>query len=93
LCQIGHLQNSQFESKQIVARSGGEAKAEVIRRAGIGVDNVDIPAATGKGIIVMNTPFGNSTTTAEHAITLMLALARQIPQLPDHDGTLPDQFD
>src|SRR5438477_11771338 len=53
---------------------------KVIGRAGIGVDNVDIPAATQKGIIVMNTPFGNSTTTAEHAITLMLALARQIPQ-------------
>src|SRR5229473_2124390 len=47
---------------------------------GLAVDNVDIPAATAKGIIVMNTPFGNSITTAEHAITLMLALARQIPQ-------------
>jgi D-3-phosphoglycerate dehydrogenase len=56
------------------------ARLKVIGRAGIGVDNVDIPAATGKGIIVMNTPFGNSITTAEHAITLMLALARQIPQ-------------
>jgi D-3-phosphoglycerate dehydrogenase / 2-oxoglutarate reductase len=53
---------------------------KVIGRAGIGVDNVDVPAATAKGIIVMNTPFGNSITTAEHAITLMLALARQIPQ-------------
>jgi D-3-phosphoglycerate dehydrogenase len=53
---------------------------KVIGRAGIGVDNVDIPAATAKGIIVMNTPFGNSITTAEHAITLMLALAREIPQ-------------
>ena len=53
---------------------------KVIGRAGIGVDNVDIPAATAKRIIVMNTPFGNSITTAEHAITLMLALARQIPQ-------------
>jgi D-3-phosphoglycerate dehydrogenase / 2-oxoglutarate reductase len=53
---------------------------KVIGRAGIGVDNVDIPAATAKGIIVMNTPFGNSITTAEHAITLMLSLARQIPQ-------------
>jgi len=52
----------------------------VIGRAGIGVDNVDIPAATAKGIIVMNTPFGNSITTAEHAISLMLALARQIPE-------------
>src|SRR6202522_4407127 len=55
-------------------------RLKVIGRAGIGVDNVDIPAATAKGIIVMNTPFGNSITTAEHAITLMLALARQIPQ-------------
>jgi D-3-phosphoglycerate dehydrogenase / 2-oxoglutarate reductase len=53
---------------------------KVIGRAGIGVDNVDIPAATTRGIIVMNTPFGNSITTAEHAITLMLALAREIPQ-------------
>jgi len=53
---------------------------KVIGRAGIGVDNVDIPAATKKGIIVMNTPFGNSITTAEHAITMMLALARQIPE-------------
>ncbi len=56
------------------------AHLKVIGRAGIGVDNVDIPAATAKGIIVMNTPFGNSITTAEHAITMMLALARQIPQ-------------
>src|SRR5712692_7752591 len=55
-------------------------KLRVIGRAGIGVDNVDIPAATAKGIIVMNTPFGNSITTAEHAVSLMLALARQIPQ-------------
>jgi D-3-phosphoglycerate dehydrogenase len=46
---------------------------KVIGRAGIGVDNVDIPAATAKGIIVMNTPFGNSITTAEHAIALMFA--------------------
>jgi len=53
---------------------------KVIGRAGIGVDNIDIASATAKGIIVMNTPFGNSITTAEHAITLMLSLARQIPQ-------------
>src|ERR1051326_8245405 len=53
---------------------------KVIGRAGIGVDNVDIPAATAKGVIVMNTPFGNSITTAEHALSMMLALARQIPQ-------------
>src|SRR6478736_15868 len=52
---------------------------KVIGRAGIGVDNVEIPAATARGIIVMNTPFGNSITTAEHAIAMMFALARQIP--------------
>ena len=55
-------------------------RLKVIGRAGIGVDNVDIPTSTAKGIIVMNTPFGNSITTAEHAISLMLALARQIPE-------------
>ncbi|ABD06025.1 D-3-phosphoglycerate dehydrogenase [Rhodopseudomonas palustris HaA2] len=54
-------------------------RLKVIGRAGIGVDNVEIPAATAKGVIVMNTPFGNSITTAEHAITMMLALAREIP--------------
>jgi len=58
----------------------GADQLKVIGRAGIGVDNIDIAAATAKGIIVMNTPFGNSITTAEHAITLMLSLARQIPQ-------------
>ncbi|HMA15025.1 MAG TPA: phosphoglycerate dehydrogenase [Kiloniellaceae bacterium] len=52
---------------------------KVVGRAGIGVDNVDIPAATGRGIVVMNTPDGNSITTAEHTIALMLSLARQIP--------------
>ncbi len=55
-------------------------RLKVIGRAGIGVDNVDIPAATAKGIVVMNTPFGNAITTAEHAISLMMALARQIPE-------------
>ncbi|PTX57840.1 D-3-phosphoglycerate dehydrogenase [Litoreibacter ponti] len=53
---------------------------KVIGRAGIGVDNVDIPAASKKGIIVMNTPFGNMITTAEHAIAMMFAVARQIPE-------------
>ncbi|MEO9336418.1 phosphoglycerate dehydrogenase [Mesorhizobium sp. SB112] len=53
---------------------------KVVGRAGIGVDNVDIPAASRRGIIVMNTPFGNSITTAEHAVALMFALARQIPE-------------
>ncbi|WP_193367981.1 phosphoglycerate dehydrogenase [Pelagibius marinus] len=52
---------------------------KVVGRAGIGVDNVDIPAATGRGIVVMNTPDGNSITTAEHTIAMMLSLARQIP--------------
>jgi D-3-phosphoglycerate dehydrogenase len=60
----------------LMAKAG---KLKVIGRAGIGVDNVDVPAATARGICVMNTPFGNSITTAEHAIALMLALARQIP--------------
>ncbi len=54
-------------------------KLKVVGRAGIGVDNVDVPAATARGVIVMNTPFGNSITTAEHAIALIFALARQIP--------------
>ncbi|ESR26163.1 phosphoglycerate dehydrogenase [Lutibaculum baratangense] len=64
-------------TEKIIARAD---RLKVIGRAGIGVDNVDIPEATKKGIIVMNTPFGNSITTAEHAIALMFALARQIPQ-------------
>ncbi|HUR44186.1 MAG TPA: phosphoglycerate dehydrogenase, partial [Aestuariivirga sp.] len=54
-------------------------RLKVIGRAGIGVDNIDIPAASQRGIVVMNTPFGNAITTAEHAISLMMALARQIP--------------
>ena len=53
---------------------------KVIGRAGIGVDNVDIPAASARGVVVMNTPFGNSITTAEHAIALIFALARQLPE-------------
>lgn len=52
---------------------------KVIGRAGIGVDNIDVEAATARGIVVMNTPFGNSITTAEHTISMMLAVARQIP--------------
>ena len=54
-------------------------RLKVVGRAGIGVDNIDVEAATERGVVVMNTPFGNSVTTAEHAISLMLALARQIP--------------
>ncbi len=65
---------------KVTAKIIAEAKnLKVIGRAGIGVDNVDIPAATAKGIIVMNTPFGNSITTAEHAIAMLFAVARQLP--------------
>ena len=55
-------------------------KLKVIGRAGIGTDNIDKEAASKKGIVVMNTPFGNMITTAEHAIAMMMALSRQIPQ-------------
>ena len=58
----------------------GAGRLKVIGRAGIGVDNIDRVAASRRGIIVMNTPFGNSITTAEHAIAMMLALVRQIPE-------------
>ncbi|ODN68572.1 phosphoglycerate dehydrogenase [Methylobrevis pamukkalensis] len=63
-------------------------RLRVIGRAGIGVDNVDVPAATARGVIVMNTPFGNSITTAEHAVAMMFALARQIPEAnaSTHEG-------
>jgi D-3-phosphoglycerate dehydrogenase len=53
---------------------------KVIGRAGIGVDNVDIDTASQEGVIVMNTPFGNTVTTAEHAISLMVSAARNVPQ-------------
>jgi D-3-phosphoglycerate dehydrogenase len=55
-------------------------KLKVIGRAGIGVDTIDVPGASARGIVVMNTPFGNSITTAEHAIAMLFALAREIPQ-------------
>lgn len=55
-------------------------KLKIIGRAGIGVDNVDLKAATRAGIVVMNTPEGNATTTAEHTISLIFAMARRIPQ-------------
>ena len=58
-------------------------RLRVVGRAGIGVDNVDVPAASQRGVVVMNTPFGNAITTAEHAIAMMMALARQIPRA-DH---------
>ena len=55
-------------------------RLKVIGRAGIGVDTIDVPAASARGIVVMNTPFGTSITTAEHAIAMLFALAREIPQ-------------
>jgi D-3-phosphoglycerate dehydrogenase len=66
---------------KVTAKVLAQAKnLKVIGRAGIGVDNIDVPAATQAGICVMNTPFGNSITTAEHAIAMMMALAREIPE-------------
>ena len=55
-------------------------KLKVVGRAGIGLDNVDIPAATKRGIVVMNTPGGNVITTAEHSIGMLLALTRNVPE-------------
>jgi len=62
------------------AMDAGLPRLKVIGRAGIGVDTIDVPAASARGIVVMNTPFGNSITTAEHAIAMLFALAREIPQ-------------
>ena len=79
---IGHYDGLAVRSatkvtEKVLARANG---LRVIGRAGIGVDNIDVPAATSRGIIVMNTPFGNSITTAEHSIALLMALARQLPE-------------
>jgi D-3-phosphoglycerate dehydrogenase len=77
------------EADALIIRSASKVDAEVITaasklkliaRAGVGVDNVDIPAATARGIVVMNTPDGNTISTAEHTFGLMLSLARWIPQ-------------
>jgi len=62
---------------EVIAAAG---KLRVIGRAGSGLDNVDTVAATKRGIVVMNTPGGNTVTTAEHTLALILALARKIPQ-------------
>ena len=67
-------------TKVKAATLANAARLKVIGRAGIGVDNIDVAAATTHGIVVMNTPYGNSITTAEHALALMMALARQIPE-------------
>ena len=78
---IGEYDGLAIRSATRVTREvlAAASKLRVIGRAGIGVDNVDIEAATTAGVVVMNTPFGNSVTTAEHAIAMMMALARDIP--------------
>ena len=70
------MRSSTRPDAEIIAAAN---KLKVIGRAGIGVDNIDIKAATDKGIVVMNTPFGNAITTAEHAIAMLFSAARQIP--------------
>jgi D-3-phosphoglycerate dehydrogenase len=85
----GELLEAIADASGLVIRSGTKVTAdvidvgkrlEVIGRAGIGVDNVDVAAATARGIVVMNTPGGNNITTAEHAVALLISLARHIPQ-------------
>lgn len=78
---IGEYDGLAIRSSTTVTKDILEAATnlKVIGRAGIGVDNIDIPAASAQGVVVMNTPFGNSITTAEHAIAMMFALARQLP--------------
>jgi D-3-phosphoglycerate dehydrogenase len=71
------IRSSTKVTADLLAAAG---RLKVVGRAGIGVDNVDVPAASARGVVVMNTPFGNSITTAEHAIALMFALARQLPE-------------
>ncbi|MCP5395909.1 MAG: phosphoglycerate dehydrogenase [Sphingomonadaceae bacterium] len=81
IARIGEYDGLAIRSSTKVTKEVLDAATnlKVIGRAGIGVDNVDIPYASSKGVVVMNTPFGNSITTAEHAIALMFAVARQIP--------------
>src|ERR1700690_711949 len=63
-------------TREVVERADS---LRVIGRAGVGVDNIDLEAATRRGIVVMNSPLGNSITTAEHAISMMMSMARKIP--------------
>ena len=79
---IGEYDGLAVRSASKVTREVLEAapKLRVVGRAGIGVDNVDVKTATSRGVVVMNTPYGNAITTAEHAIAMMFALARQIPE-------------
>ncbi|MDX6443422.1 MAG: D-3-phosphoglycerate dehydrogenase / 2-oxoglutarate reductase [Blastocatellia bacterium] len=83
------LRDALLEADGLVVRSETKVTAEVmdaarklrvIGRAGVGVDNIEVPAATARGIVVMNAPDGNTITTAEHTLALLIALARNIPQ-------------
>ena len=86
---VAGLREALAEADALVVRSGTQVTAEVLQgqsrlkaiaRAGVGVDNIDVPAATKSGVVVMNTPGGNTVSTAEHTMALMLALARNVPQ-------------
>src|SRR6266513_2866720 len=68
------------ETKVTANLMDAAGKLRVIGRAGVGVDNIDVPAATMRGVVVMNAPDGNTITTAEHTIALLISLARSIPQ-------------
>lgn len=83
------LTNAMADSAGLVVRSETKVSADlldsvpalkVVGRAGVGVDNIDVPAATSRGVVVMNAPDGNTITTAEHTIALLIALARRVPQ-------------
>src|SRR5437588_11838576 len=86
----------------LIVRSGAKVTAKVlekpgilkaIARAGVGVDNIDLPAATSKGILVMNTAEASTLSTAEHALALMMSLARQIPAANAHVHSGPEQWE
>src|SRR5437870_5797197 len=68
------------ETKVTASLMDAAGKLRVIGRAGVGVDNIDVPAATTRGIVVMNAPDGNTITTAEHTMALLVSLARRVPQ-------------
>lgn len=82
IAEIPHYEGLAMRSSTTVTPEilAAAKNLKVIGRAGIGVDNIDVKAATNHGVCVMNTPFGNSITTAEHAIAMMFSMARQIPQ-------------
>ncbi len=76
-CDVLFVRSAVKVTKEVLAQA---PKLKVIGRAGVGVDNVDLPAATAAGVLVMNTPGGNAVSVAEHTMALMLAMARNVPQ-------------